>query len=180
MVKHLRVGHVEPVILRESQHLSIRLFPLGVVAKVVRTEDRETAKPLAQEIDVARFLSRNDAPVVAPSSELPAGPHVRGDLVLTPWEFVEHVAADENSAAHVVAAAAALGRVHRALAEDLPFEASPKFGALSAAVRPLRVEKRQIRVDGALARWEDLRFLASQNLSNEIAAMAYAARDLPD
>jgi hypothetical protein len=64
--------------------------------------------------------------------------------------------------------------------ESLPFEASPKFGALSAAARPLRVEKRQIRVDGALAGWEDLGSFASQNLANQIAAMAYAAHDLPD
>jgi hypothetical protein len=64
--------------------------------------------------------------------------------------------------------------------EALPFEAPPKFGALSATARPLRVEERQIRVDRALAGWEDLRSLAAQNLANEIAAMAYAAHDLPD
>ncbi len=64
--------------------------------------------------------------------------------------------------------------------EALLFETSPKFGALTAAIRPLRVKERQIRVDRALAGWEDLRSLASQNLANELAAMAYAADDLLD
>jgi aminoglycoside phosphotransferase (APT) family kinase protein len=112
----LGVRCAEPVVLHQSQRSSIRLFPLNIVARAVSIHDQEATRRLSREIEVARHLAKSAAPIVRPAAELPAGPHVQDDFALTLWEFVEHVAADDENAAHVARAAEALHRLHRALA----------------------------------------------------------------
>lgn len=116
LAQRLGVRRVDPVILHESRRVTIRLFPLDLVARVVSIHDQEATSRLCGEIDIARHLAKSAAPIVAPATELPAGPHVQDDFVLTLWEFVEHTAADDENAEHVARAAEALGRLHHALA----------------------------------------------------------------
>jgi predicted trehalose synthase len=116
LVHRLGVRHVDPVILHESQRISIRLFPLNVVARIVSIHDQEAASRFSRESEVVRHLAKSAAPIVVPAAELPAGPHIQDDFAVTLWEFVEHVAVDGENAGHVRRAAEALHRLHRALA----------------------------------------------------------------
>jgi Ser/Thr protein kinase RdoA (MazF antagonist) len=113
----LGTGHVDPIILHESQHISVRLFPMDVVARVVRVEEAGIARKLHRELAVTRHLVEKRAPVVSPTTELPAGPHFHDGYGLTLWQFVNHVPADGDNREHAVSAAAALSRVHEALAD---------------------------------------------------------------
>jgi hypothetical protein len=117
LVRHLGIGRVDPTMLRESQHLSIRLFPLDIVARVVCADQVETITRLNRELAVVRHSVERSAPVVGPTSRLPAGPHFHDGFALTLWQFVDHVAADGDSAEHAASAAAALRRVHEGLAD---------------------------------------------------------------
>lgn len=112
----LGAGHVDPVLLHHSQHISILLPSMATVARIlVRTEDRIVER-LSRELAVARHLCEREAPIVAPSTLYPAGPHFQGEVALTLWQFVEHVAADRDNREHMASAAEALRRVHDALA----------------------------------------------------------------
>jgi hypothetical protein len=117
----LGLGRVDPVVLHHSQHVSIRLFPLKVVARVMRMDEPAAEARLRRELAVAGHLVAKGAPVVGTVSELPAGPHVDNGFGLTLWRFVDHVAADGDKPEHIVVAAKALRQVHAALA-DFPAE----------------------------------------------------------
>jgi Ser/Thr protein kinase RdoA (MazF antagonist) len=114
--RRLGVRRVDPVLLHESERVNIRLFRLNVVARAVSIHNREALSRLTREIDIAHHLAKCVAPVVPPTTELPAGPHIQDGFVLALWEFVGHIAADDENAEHVMRAAEALGRLHRALA----------------------------------------------------------------
>jgi aminoglycoside phosphotransferase (APT) family kinase protein len=121
--RRLGIGRVDPVVLRASRNVSIRLAPLNVVARAIASVDGKTIEWTTRELNVARHLVENGAPVVGPSTALPAGPHVENGFVLTLWEFVEHEVADADNGEHVSRAAEALRRVHQALAgfrDELP------------------------------------------------------------
>jgi Ser/Thr protein kinase RdoA (MazF antagonist) len=126
----------DPVVLRESNHISVRLGSLAIVARVVPIAgDSQVVARLARELSVAQHLVRRAAPVVSPSTELPAGPHVHGEFGLTLWQFVEHARADEDDADDIAAAAAALRHVHQCLAD---FSAElPSFRAKIEGCRAL-------------------------------------------
>jgi Ser/Thr protein kinase RdoA (MazF antagonist) len=110
------IGRVDPVILHESRRVTIRLFPLNVVARAVSIDDHEATSRLSREIEVARHLAKSAVPIVGPAAQLQAGPHIQDGFAFTLWEFVEHIAADGDNAAHVVRAVEALHRLHQALA----------------------------------------------------------------
>ena len=116
LAHRLGIGRVVPSILHGSQRVTVRLYPRDVVARIVRLADADAVERLARELAVARYLVENAAPVARPSTDLPAGPHVQDGFVVTFWDFVEHVAADEDNSEHVTKAAEALRRVHQALA----------------------------------------------------------------
>jgi hypothetical protein len=116
LARRLGLCGVEPLILHESQHISIRLLPLDIVARAVSAGDRQATERLAREIEVACHLLENRAPVVGPAAGLPAGPHVQEGFSFTLWDFVEHLAADGDNAEHVGKAAEAMRRFHQALA----------------------------------------------------------------
>ena len=86
----LRVG--EPVVLNDLFSLMVHLRPAPVVARVATLMPRLRA-PIADwlglEIAVTTFLSEQDAPVVAPSRELPAGPHERDGFAISFWTYVK-------------------------------------------------------------------------------------------
>ncbi len=112
----LGLGRLDAVILHNSHHVSIRLLALDVVARVAPADLPEAAVALRREIAVAQHLSPRAAPIVPPTDALPAGPHFWNGFGLTFWQYLDHVAADEDNGAHIAAAALALRRVHDALA----------------------------------------------------------------
>jgi hypothetical protein len=118
----LGVGRVDPIVLHTSRHVSIRLLPTGLVARAMR-EDAQSLDRLRRELAVAQHLTARGAPGVRLAAGVPPGPHFSDGFAMTFWEFVSHVPADEDNAEHMAHAAAALSRVHQALADfpsDLP------------------------------------------------------------
>lgn len=109
------VTATDPVILRDQLNVLIHLRPAPVVARVAGTiaRVRPGADWLRRELAVASFLSRAGAPVVAPSDELPPGPHEHDGRVVSFWEYVPE--ADEP--VDRAAAGAALRECHEALRE---------------------------------------------------------------
>ena len=81
------------VVLRESSNLVVHLEPLPVVARVanVTARVRHGDAWLAREVAVAGFLARAGAPVVAPTSDPPPGPHLRDGLAVSFAEYAEPV-----------------------------------------------------------------------------------------
>jgi hypothetical protein len=81
----------DPEILRDHSNLIVRLHPAPVVARVATLScaiRQGGAGSPAREVAVARHLAAAGAPVVAPSSELDPGPHVRDGLTLSFWTYV--------------------------------------------------------------------------------------------
>jgi predicted trehalose synthase len=117
LARRLGFDSIDPIVLHESQHISIRLFPRDVVARVIRLEKAEAAERLHRELSVARYLAEKSAPVISPTTAHSPGPHFHEGFGLTLWQYVDHVAADGDNAQHAASAAGALRRVHEALAD---------------------------------------------------------------
>ena len=82
-----------PVVLRDGSNVLVHLAPAPVVARVasltaeVRPDVRAT---LAKDVALAAYLTGRGAHVVAPSGELPPGPHTWRGATVTFWTYVEH------------------------------------------------------------------------------------------
>ena len=104
----------EPVVLRDRLNVLVHLRPAPVVARVAGTIAR--VRPgddwLRRELAVASSLAAAGAPVVAPSAELPPGPHQHEGHVLSFWRLVR-----ERGTVDPAAAGAALREIHEALSE---------------------------------------------------------------
>lgn len=105
----------DPVVLRDHSNLLVHLRPAPVVARVATLTARMRSGDvwLARELAVAAHLARAGAPVVAPSPELPPGPHHRDGLVLSFWTYAEAVDAPLDARE----AGRGLRRCHEALAD---------------------------------------------------------------
>jgi Phosphotransferase enzyme family len=84
----------EPAVLANGSNVLVHLAPAPIVARVaaltglVRSDVDVT---LAKDVAVAGWLAGQGAPVVAPSGELPAGPHrSSGGRTVTFWTYVPH------------------------------------------------------------------------------------------
>ena len=86
----LRVG--EPFVLADLFSLMVHLRPAPVVARVA-TYMPKLRTPIVdwldREIAVTTYLSEMGAPVVAPSRELPPGPHEHDGFWISFWTHVE-------------------------------------------------------------------------------------------
>jgi hypothetical protein len=102
----------EPHVLRDRLNVLVHLRPAPVVARVAGTIAR--VRPgddwLRRELAVAASLDAAGAPVVAPSPELPPGPHHHEGRVLSFWTYIDHQGPPDPAAA-----GAALHDVHEAL-----------------------------------------------------------------
>jgi Ser/Thr protein kinase RdoA (MazF antagonist) len=111
----LGAGVVEPRLLADLNNVSIRLEPLPVVARVFAVgRFRADVAALGRELAIAHHLAGKNAPIVRPVADLPAGPHVCGDLAVTLWEFTPHRPATERDSNQ---AAAAIVAIHTALVD---------------------------------------------------------------
>jgi Ser/Thr protein kinase RdoA (MazF antagonist) len=103
----------DPVILRDRLNVLVHLRPAPVVARVAGSIAR--VRPgegwLRRELAVASHLARAGAPVVAPSAELPPGPHTHEGRVVSFWQFVP----ENGERVDPTAAGAALADCHAAL-----------------------------------------------------------------
>jgi hypothetical protein len=117
MARSLGGTDTAPVVLHRSQHISVLLPSLGIVARMIVDSGNGASDMLCRELSVTRHLCERAAPIVAPSTLYPAGPHFHSGFAMTLWPFVAHEAADYDNADHAVGAAQALRRVHAALAD---------------------------------------------------------------
>jgi hypothetical protein len=102
----------DPVILRDQLNVLVHLRPAPVVARVAGTIARVRPGTTWQrrEVAIAGHLDRIGAPVVAPSEELPPGPHEHDGRVISFWRHVE-----PRGEADPVAAGRALAECHEGL-----------------------------------------------------------------
>ena len=117
VANRLGMTSVTPVILKDSNHTSIHLVPFPVVARVVAPrvgQDPSTA--LSAELLVAEHLARAGAPIVAPTIDVPPGPHLEANETMTLWQFVAHCPAEESDGP---VAAEGLREIHSALGSYL-------------------------------------------------------------
>lgn len=103
----------DAVILRDQLNVLVHLRPAPVVARVAGTITRARTGPAWQrrELAIATHLAQAGAPVVAPSDELPPGPHEHDGRVLSFWTYAE----DTGTPADPAAAGQALRDCHEAL-----------------------------------------------------------------
>ena len=88
----LGVGCAEPVVLADGANVIVHLRPTPVVAKVAASTPAVRADPgawLQRELDLALFLMRAGAPVMAPSREVPATVHHYDGHVMSFWTYLE-------------------------------------------------------------------------------------------
>ncbi|MBE2320866.1 phosphotransferase [Solirubrobacter sp. CPCC 204708] len=95
----------EPVILRDQLNVLVHLRPAPVVARVAGTIAAVRPGPAwqARELSVAGHLARAGAPVVAPSGELPPGPHEHEGRVLSFWRYAPPAEVDAARAGEALA-----------------------------------------------------------------------------
>jgi Ser/Thr protein kinase RdoA (MazF antagonist) len=118
----------EPRLLGNGMNVIVHLAPAPVVARIAAATAVVRPRPedhLARDVAVAAHAAAKGAPVVAPSGELPPGPHLARGRVLSFWEYVEH---DASFRPRLATVAATLKVLHDALADfdgDLQYLGPP-------------------------------------------------------
>ena len=80
----------QPRILKDSNNTIVHLAPAPVVAKVGTSHFRDAKlESLARELAVATHLAKRESPTIRPALDVDPGPHVREDVTLTLWRYVE-------------------------------------------------------------------------------------------
>ena len=104
----------EPRVLHAGSNLLLHLHPSPVVARVATTTAmvREGDAWLTREVAVAGHVARQGAPTVAPTQEIPPGPHHFSGLTMSFWAHVTEL----PDAPDPAAAGEALRHCHEALA----------------------------------------------------------------
>lgn len=114
---------VEPAVLGDLFSHMVHLKPAPVVARVATRMPR-LRSPIEQwmerEIAVTTFLSERGAPVVAPSVELPPGPHERDGFWVSFWSHVQPDPGRTPTAEDCSAMLKGLHAVLREYPDDLP------------------------------------------------------------
>jgi Ser/Thr protein kinase RdoA (MazF antagonist) len=137
----------DAVILRDQLNVLVHLKPAPVVARVAGTiaAVRPGTMWQARELAITEHLARAGAPVVAPSNELPAGPHVYLGRVVSFFEYAEVI----DDPADPVAAGEGLRFCHEALRD---FDGSlPVLGGVTEAEALLAKLAAEESIDGHTA-----------------------------
>ena len=112
LVRKLGLGEVAPAVLKAAHHTTLLISPRTMVARVQSSRPLDAAlRSAVREVVVARHLTKQGAPVIAPLEEL-AGPYVTASAVVTFWPYVEHERAVDQ--ADALLAAETLQAVHQA------------------------------------------------------------------
>lgn len=83
----------DPVVLQDGSNVLVHLRPAPVVARIAaRTAlvRPSVVDHFGRDLAVSAFLDSRGVPVVTPSAELPAGPHVADGFVLSFSTYVPH------------------------------------------------------------------------------------------
>ncbi len=147
----------DAVVLRNQLNVLVHLRPAPVVARVAGSIEvvRPGATWQRRELAIASHLARRGAPVVAPSPELPPGPHEHEGRVLSFWTYAQPVEAPVDP----VAAGEGLRFCHEVLRD---FDGSlPVLSGVTEAEALLAKLAAEESIDGAaagrlLARVEEL------------------------
>src|SRR5580693_6538702 len=86
------IGCTDPVILADGANVIVHLSPSPVVAKVAASTTAvraDAAAWLQRELDIALFLTRAGALVLAPSCEVPATVHHGDGHVMSFWTYLK-------------------------------------------------------------------------------------------
>ncbi|WP_053225862.1 phosphotransferase [Solirubrobacter soli] len=137
----------DAVILRDQLNVLVHLKPAPVVARVAGTiaAVRPGTAWQARELAITAHLARAGAPVVAPSGELPPGPHVHQGRVISFFEYAEVV----DEPADPVAAGEGLKFCHEVLRD---FRGSlPVLSGVTEAEALLTTLAAEESIDGANA-----------------------------
>lgn len=124
---------VTPVAIADRSNLVLRLDPLPLVARVAMATSmvRVGMTWLRREIEITRWLADRGGPaslVTRPATRVDPGPYERAGMVISLWDLEDVLPGSVDP----VAAGAALGEIHRALATYDP-EALPVWGAWDEA-----------------------------------------------
>jgi Phosphotransferase enzyme family len=132
----------EPRVLHEGSNVLLHLHPAPVVARVATTTAmvRPGDAWLTREVAVAGHAAAKGAPVVAPSMDVPPGPHHFSGLTMTFWTYVKQ----SPERADPVRAGHALRDTHDAL-RDFP-DLLPRLALIEEAERIIE----RFAGDGAL------------------------------
>lgn len=137
----------EAVVLHAGSNVVVHLSPTPVAVRVMTGTAALHADPavwLEREVSVCTHLARLGAAIVAPSDELPPGPHQVDDLWMTCWA---HVAVDHAAPAPPPDELGhALRDLHAALAQ-VPVELEP-FAAVRDELTGLLDRLDDPRADG--------------------------------
>lgn len=168
----LGLGASEPVLVKAANHTTLRLAPLGMVARIKSSLPVEEAMAAAErELRVGRHLAARSAPVVEPLEHGLAGPHVVGECVATLWPHIDHEPLREDG--DVLGAAQALARIHEAL-RDYPGELPPYTESLDRCWAVLDVPS-----DSPALLDDDRRFLQQRYRSLREPLQAALSAEVP-
>jgi len=100
-------------VIRDLTNVLVHLDPAPVVARVPITLARlRDAGWFETELQLARFLAREGAPIAPPTDDLDPGPHVCDGFSITFWRWIDH----DLERADPAAAGRALRELHAVLA----------------------------------------------------------------
>jgi hypothetical protein len=162
----------EPIVLKDSNNTIVHLAPAPIVAKVATTTIRDRdARLLERELSVGRYLSVRGAPIAAPTSSVPPGPHRHGATLLTLWELHDH---DPDRAIDLPLLAAALKGLHDAFL-DYPGELPDYIDQLKRAGDVISHESRT-----SLLKPDDRAFLqgVQQRLLHDVQSLDIESQPL--
>src|SRR5438093_10847887 len=90
VAQELGIDARQPRILKDSNNTIVHLAPAPVVAKVGTSHFRDAKlESLERELAVATHLAECGSSIVGPAPDVHPGPHVRQDMTLTLWRYVE-------------------------------------------------------------------------------------------
>ena len=137
----------DAVVLRNQLNVLVHLRPAPVVARVAGSIEvvRPGATWQRRELAIASHLARRGAPVVAPSPELPPGPHEHEGRVLSFWTYAKRI----DAPADPIAAGEGLRFCHEVLRD---FDGSlPVLSGVTEAEALLAKLAAEESIDGAAA-----------------------------
>lgn len=114
LARELDVTCHQAKVIKDSNNTIIHLAPTPVVAKVGTTTLKPSSVSLTNELQIGHYLAQMGAPIAPPTTEVPPGPHGRDGLVITLWDYIEHIAEAPVSDAEL---GDMLQLFHRAFAE---------------------------------------------------------------
>jgi Ser/Thr protein kinase RdoA (MazF antagonist) len=117
VLRRIGIPVAASAVLHISRHISVKLSPARIVARVVSAADVGAVEKLRTELEVARHLVRKSAPIVGPIADYSPGPYFHNDAALTLWQHLDHETVSDGDFMHVAMAASALRLVHEGLSD---------------------------------------------------------------